>query len=288
MEKEKYINSINLNNDTDFPYLVLDVINDTSIPRNPGFQVMHWHEDLQFIYVLDGIIEVQTLDDNVTVEKGSGIFINKNLIHHVKRKGTCHYNSFIFPDYFLKFYFNSPAKSFVNSIVENNEIKLCVFNENINWCKKVLKNLKKLSILERNKSKFYCYQVLVLLSAIWLDLRQNIEIPAQKHKNITNERMQKFLDYIENNHSNDISLDELAKSADVSVSECLRCFKTSLKTTPYKYLMEYRLSKAAKLLKNTNCSIAKISSSVGFNQMSHFGKCFKEKTGVSPRDYRKL
>lgn len=40
-EREKYINSINLNSQTDFPYLVLDVVNDRSYPRNPGFHVMH-------------------------------------------------------------------------------------------------------------------------------------------------------------------------------------------------------------------------------------------------------
>lgn len=60
IKKDKYINSINLNNDTDFPYLVLDVVNDKAYPRNPGFQVMHWHEDLQFIYVLSGTVEVRT------------------------------------------------------------------------------------------------------------------------------------------------------------------------------------------------------------------------------------
>ena len=60
--KKNYINSINLNQNTSFPYLVLDVIDDNAYPRNPGFQVMHWHEDLQFIYVLEGNIEVQKLD----------------------------------------------------------------------------------------------------------------------------------------------------------------------------------------------------------------------------------
>lgn len=49
-ERNNYINSVNLNADSDFPYLVLDVVGDQSYPRNPGFQVMHWHEDLQFIY----------------------------------------------------------------------------------------------------------------------------------------------------------------------------------------------------------------------------------------------
>ncbi len=53
-ENHRFINSVNLNAGTDFPYLVLEIINEQSFPRNPGFQVMHWHEDIQFIYVLEG------------------------------------------------------------------------------------------------------------------------------------------------------------------------------------------------------------------------------------------
>lgn len=62
-ENRRFINSINLNAGTDFPYLVLEIINEQSFPRNPGFQVMHWHEDVQFIYVLEGKISVKTLYD---------------------------------------------------------------------------------------------------------------------------------------------------------------------------------------------------------------------------------
>ena len=58
MEQQNYINSVNLNQNTDFPYLVLNIVNDNSHPRNPGFQVMHWHEDLQFIYVLSGKLKL--------------------------------------------------------------------------------------------------------------------------------------------------------------------------------------------------------------------------------------
>ena len=81
MEQQNYINSVNLNQNTDFPYLVLNIVNDNSYPRNPGFQVMHWHEDLQFIYVLSGEIEVVTLETVVSLHPGEGVFINKNVVH---------------------------------------------------------------------------------------------------------------------------------------------------------------------------------------------------------------
>ena len=96
MEQTEYINSVNLNQSTNFPYLVLNVVNDNSYPRNPGFQVMHWHEDLQFIYVLSGEVEVVTLENSVSLYAGEGIFINKNVVHLVQKNGSCHYHSFIF------------------------------------------------------------------------------------------------------------------------------------------------------------------------------------------------
>lgn len=285
--KKQFINSINLNAEMDFPYLVLEIINENSYPRNPGFQVMHWHEDLQFIYLHEGKIEIQTLFDTIFINAGEGVFINKNVVHHVKRCGTCHYNSFLFPDYFLKFYFGSPASNFVDSIVKNEQFYVLVLNEEKGF-KTLLSNLKELSQLEKNKTEFYTYEVLSKLSIIWLELCKNIHLPAEKIQDTTQKRMQRFLNYIEKNYSKNLSLEELAKSINVSKSECLRCFKLSLKTSPYKYLIEYRLSKAAEMIKTSNKSIEEIAHEVGFHQISHFGKCFKEKTGYSPRDYRKL
>ena len=283
-----YINSVNLNAGSDFPYLVLDVWGDQSYPRNPGFQVMHWHEDLQFIYVLEGEIEIKTLDTSTRIKKDGGVFINKNVIHLVNNTtSSCHYNSFIFPDYFLKFYFGSPAAAFVERIAGKDELPICCFPEEIDWCKPILSALSSLADLENRKTEFYTYEVLCLLSTLWLEVCRNIQLTGKTADTIIGVRMQKFLQYISEHYGEDISLDRLADSANVSKSECLRCFKSSMQTTPYKYLTEYRLSKAAELLKNSDEPIGTISSSVGFRQISHFGKCFKEKTGFSPRDYRK-
>ena len=84
MSGPSYLNSVNLKQDSDFPYLVLEVINDESYPRNPGFQVMHWHEDLQFIYVLEGEIEVVTLSERVRLRRGG----MRGMLHGICR-GAC-------------------------------------------------------------------------------------------------------------------------------------------------------------------------------------------------------
>ncbi len=286
VEKDNYINSVNLNINTDFPYLVLDVIGDKSYPQNPGFQVMHWHEDLQFIYVLDGIIEVRTLDNAVQIQTGEAIFINKDVVHFVVEIKNCHYNSFLFPAYFLEFYAGSPAKDFVDSVITNDRLPFVLFSSAAGWHREVTALLQQLVQIEINKTNFYVYEVLVRLSSLWLTMRKNIILPQEQKEGVVHLRMQKILRFIEERFAEDITLSDLSASANISKSECSRCFKISMNTTPYKYLTEFRLSKAAQLLTKTNEPVGNIAAAVGFHQMSHFGKCFREKTGYSPREYR--
>lgn len=288
LNKENYINSINLKDNTEFPYLVLDVINDDPSPRNPGFRVMHWHEDLQFIFVLSGKIEVQMLAASVQICAGEGIFINRNVVHLVRRLGNCHYNSFLFPAYFLGFYTGSPAQDLVDSITTDERSTFLHFTSTLSWHREVTKQLQRLSQLEKNKSDLYVYEVLACLSCLWLTIRKHIDPPKKQRKSTLHLRMQKILRFIEDHYAEDITLTDLSKCANISRSECSRCFKLSMNTTPYKYLTEYRLSKAAQLLTQTDEAIGSIATAVGFRQMSNFGQCFKAKTGYTPRAYREI
>lgn len=287
-EKSSYINSVNLNSRTGFPYLVLDVVDDTPSRRNPGFRVMHWHEDLQFIYVAGGAVEIRTLRETEKLSQGEAVFINNNVVHCVQRVGSCHYNSFIFPAFFLKFYDGSPAGSLVDNVTANEKITILRIAPESEWQKKILAALRRLAALEKDKTAFsYTYEVLVNLSCIWLTMCMNMKIPSGLEADAASLRVQKVLRYIDQHYAEELTLSDLSESASISRSECTRCFRQCLGTTPYQYLLVYRLSKAAQLLKNTDMSIGDICADVGFQQMSHFGKCFREKTGLSPRDYRR-
>ena len=286
-EKKQYINSVNLNINTDFPYLMLEVVDDKAYPRNPGFQVMHWHDDLQFILVQSGKIAVQTLSDSAEATVGEGFFINKDVIHYVKRLGRCSYYSFLFPSYFLEFYAGSPVREMVESVTENAQISLLHFDKTVKWQEEILNHLQQLAQVGKEKGAFYPYEVLVQLSCIWLILQKNLLLPQKRTQSEKTLRIQKMLRYLEEHYGEEISLEDLAKSANISKSECSRCFKTSLNTTPYRYLTEIRLSKAAQFLKETEQPVGEIAQAVGFHQASHFGKCFKEKTGYTPAEYRK-
>ena len=287
-QNSDYLHSVNLNRDTDFPYLVLHIENEMSYPMNPGFHVVHWHEDLQFIYVLDGMICVKTLEEEEIISAGEGVFINKNVVHVVEQLGPCRYKSFLFPEHLVSFYAESPAVKLTRGITENEGISLIVLYETRDWCAEALALLRELIALERNKTALYCFEVLARLSALWLIMLRNIAALEERQDNLTSVRTRMFLQYIEAHYAEEVTLTRLAQSASVSKSECLRCFKSTLQTTPYRYLMDFRLSKAASLLRETDLPISHITTMTGFNQPSYFGKLFREKMGCSPREYRTL
>ena len=169
----------------------------------------------------------------------------------------------------------------------SSEITLIVLNDKMTWTQKALRILKELTHIEENeKGELYSYDVLSRLSELWSLILKNIPPENMVSENITSSRTKTFLEYIEAHYAEDVSIEEIAKSANVSKSECLRCFKTALQTTPYRYLMDYRLSKASALLKETNLSINEIAIRSGFNGQSYFAKCFKEKMNCSPSQYR--
>lgn len=127
---------------------------------------MHWHEDLQFFYVLNGIIDVRTIDNAIRLQAGEAIFINKNVVHMVSLLGDCHYNSFIFTAYFLEFYPGSSAKIFVKNITANEQLSVFRFSSLVDWHKDVTVIFQQLVAIERNKTAFYAYEVIVRLSVL--------------------------------------------------------------------------------------------------------------------------
>ena len=281
-----YLNSANLNRESAFPYLSMDIEKGKSVPEPPGFHVMHWHEDFQFIYVLAGKVYLHTLDQTKIIPAGQGVFLNKNVVHLVSASSDGHYKSFLFPERLVSFYPGCPAVKYVKQIGDCPQITCIQLEPTFAWQKIILENLKRLVDVTPASSPCYEYEVLTLLTAIWLELAKNLAVPTAPAHDLTVNRMETFLRYIQERYAEDLTLDDLAGSAGVSKSECLRCFKLSMQDTPYHYLLEYRLQRAAELLTGSSRPIGEVAQTVGFSSQSHFGKLFRERIGCSPREFR--
>ena len=101
------------------------------------------------------------------------------------------------------------------------------------------------------------------------------------------ELFSKITSYILDNYTDpNLSLADISKFADISEVHIRRIFKAEANTTPIKYINFIRITQAENMLKSSNCSIAEISESVGFNDPFYFSRIFKKSFGISPSEFR--
>ena len=94
------------------------------------------------------------------------------------------------------------------------------------------------------------------------------------------------LAYIEHNYMNDISVENIAESSNLNRSYFGKIFKEAVGKSPQEFLINYRMIKAAELLKLTHNSVNEIGTAVGYPNQLHFSRAFKNVYGVSPRKWR--
>ena len=98
--------------------------------------------------------------------------------------------------------------------------------------------------------------------------------------------IQNAVNYINENLSNTITLDDIAHAASMSRSYVSSYFKLVTGVSPYEYLLTARVEMAIKLLRKTELSITEIAQKCGFGSLSSFNKTFRRNLGVTPREYR--
>ena len=92
--------------------------------------------------------------------------------------------------------------------------------------------------------------------------------------------------FIEQNFQNDISVEDIAASCGLNRSYFGKIFHETTGKSPQAFLISYRMTKAAELLKLTELSIADIGNAVGYPNQLHFSRAFKNLYGISPRQWR--
>lgn len=101
-------------------------------------------------------------------------------------------------------------------------------------------------------------------------------------------KLKQAIDYINEYLGEDLSLAEIAARVDMSQYYFCRLFKQSVGMTPHKYLMQQRVERSKSLLQQRELSIVDIASACGFANPSHFAKCFRQYTGISPQQFRSM
>ena len=110
---------------------------------------------------------------------------------------------------------------------------------------------------------------------------------AQNSKEIYQHRINKVIDYVNNNLQKPITLDELANQAHFSPFHFHRIFVAVIGESVNFFTNRLRLEKSARLLKFSKQRISDIGLDCGFSSSSTFSRAFKNYFGTSPTSYRK-
>lgn len=99
-------------------------------------------------------------------------------------------------------------------------------------------------------------------------------------------RVTKIKDYIAANYMKDISVQEMANMIGMNADAFSRFFRHRTGRTPNRYLIDYRLGIAARMLLNTKYSVSEVGFACGFNTICHFNRLFRESKGCTPSEFR--
>ena len=155
----------------------------------------------------------------------------------------------------------------VIQIVREDIINLAHSNDSFASVIRLFNLLYRLSLVEGARE---------LSSSSFVDAREENE----------DERVRLVKKYISEHYMQDISLQEMANLTCMAEESFSRFFRKKTGRTPNRYLIDYRLGIAARMLLTTQLSVAEIGYSCGFNTLSHFNRLFRESKGCTPSEFR--
>jgi len=247
----------------------------------------HWHEELEFGYVLAGSVKVSTAERTEVFEAGEGFFINSNVLTAMSNENGCILDSHLFHPVFLAGHFQSIFEiKYLNPVLHNKSLDLLPIRGQTEAERNLLEQLHSLSALQQTQDTEF--QTRNTMSLIWLQLLQVLSNARLRRIPLKNQdRMLPMLTYIQEHYAEKVTLEQIAAAACISTRECLRCFNGCIHQSPMEYLMEYRIGAATRLLEKTSLSVTEIAIRTGWGSSAYFSKIFRKFRGVSPKDYRK-
>lgn len=262
-------------------------------PLLPEFP-FHWHNALEFNYVQEGEVEIQTTEEIHRINKGEAFFVNSNVIHSIKTVSPGHYcnlYAFLFaPEYLSGLYNHEIDQKYMRPILKAKNFDLFVIKPDHLEALKIIENIIHIINLTKEEPFGYEFTIRYLLSEVWCAmLKETSEIRTElpKANEFDLSRIKLMIGFIQSHYMEKISLNDISMAANISVRECNRCFSRCLSQSPNNYLMKYRLSKACKMLIYSSDSITTISENCGFNSSSYMGKLFSDTFNCTPKEYRK-
>ena len=171
---------------------------------------------------------------------------------------------------------------------ENINQKYYYENEISNPIFLVLNELKRYDINSSTKNLFLKAKIYELFSHLY---NRNRDLNIEQCPFLTNEenfkKIKKAKDIIISNMTNPPTLIDLSKEINLSLKKLKEGFKKIYGKPVFQFLLEYKMELAKKLLAENNYNVNEVSLKLGYSTASHFITAFKNKYGLTPKNFKK-
>lgn len=254
----------------------------------------HKHNYIEIIYMCVGKTTHIIDDDNeIVLEQGDLLFLNKNSYHEIMpaSKDDIAINFIVLPEFFDVAFRMMEEENVVRDFLigslkqTTSETNYMLFKlADVLTAQNLIENMV-WSLLNKQADNRQINQT--TMGLLLLELLRNTEKIEQNGQN-QYERKLVFtvLRHIEENYRN-ANLSLLAEEYNQPIYYLSKLVKQSTGHTYKELLQLKRLNQASYLLSSTQLSISDIISAVGYDNTSYFHRVFKERYGVTPKEYRK-
>ena len=253
----------------------------------------HWHEELEAAIITEGTAIVAAGTQKYIIHPGEGIFINSGILHGAwdVNFSASRIHSIVFHPRLVSGSTDSIFhQKYVSPLIHNIAMESLFLSPAVLWQKRILDTIENTWQACFHEPFGHEFTVRNQLSELLFQIHCNYTSPKLiiDQGSIRNSiRIKQMLQFIHDNYTEELNVFQIANSASIGSSECLRCFKNTIGTTPIQYLRKYRLQCACQLLLSTESSINDIASQCGFHDLSYFIKTFREYKGETPGEYRR-
>lgn len=170
---------------------------------------------------------------------------------------------------------------FIGNILRENSRRQILQQLKDSGCENESESLLKTMAYE--VSEKICRQYAELIDSYFRLLYRAVPVKEHHEQNTLMIDIQNFID---ENYTSDINFETLTQMFHYNKKYLGRYFKKAMGCTLDQYICKKRIERAKQLLNDTDHHISEIATSTGFDTISYFNKCFRELTGMTPKEYR--
>lgn len=252
---------------------------------NLDYRTPHLHEDIELVLVLDGQITTGTRSEEYHLGPNSCVIFNSNQPHefHSSKGGSLILCLQVSPKFCASYY---PAIASLH--FDSRDIDQYVPEEYQGYVQALLVELAYQYHARHRGYEFSCISFLNQLLWIFLNkVPYRILSEEERRANIQKtERLNRILNYIDENYMNKILLADIARRENLSMTYLSHFIKDNLNQTFQEYLTNIRFSHAREMITEKRMKLIDICMECGFSDYRYLYQAFLKNYGCTPKEYQ--